>query len=70
MVIDGGLGSTEHNLPDKIASQQIMRKAQFDFRRLVQLGDLFTWLPSVLVKGSAYNYSATWGWQAFLGKSR
>ena len=41
-VIDGGLGSTEHVLPDKIASQEIMRKAQFDFRRLVKLGDLFT----------------------------
>ena len=42
MVIDGALGSTEEHLLHKIVSQEIMRKAQFDFRGFVQLGDLFT----------------------------
>ena len=41
MVIDGGLGSAEHNLPDEIVSQKIVREAQFDLRGFVQLGDLF-----------------------------
>jgi uncharacterized protein (DUF433 family) len=55
-VIDGGLGSTEHVLPDKIASQEIMRKAQFDFRRLVKLGDLFLvhFWPMVFVNGQPH----------------
>ena len=42
MVIDGGVRSTEYHLHHKIVSQEIMRKAQFDFRGFVQLGDLFT----------------------------
>ena len=42
MVIDGGLGSTEHHPQHKIASEEIMREAQFDFGRFVKLGDLFT----------------------------
>ena len=41
MIIDGGVRSTEYDLRHKIVSQEIMRKAQFDFRGFVQLGDLF-----------------------------
>ena len=41
MVIDGGVRSTEYHLHHKIVSQEVMRKAEFDFRGFVQIGDLF-----------------------------
>ena len=31
MVIDGGLGSAEQDLPGEVVRQQIMPKTQFDF---------------------------------------
>ena len=40
MIIDGGVRSTEHHLPDEIIGQEIMREAEFDFGGLVQLGQL------------------------------
>lgn len=41
MIIDGGVRSAEHDLSHKLVSQKVVRKAQFDFRGCVQLGDLF-----------------------------
>ena len=40
MIIDGGVRSAEHHLPDEIIGQEIMREAEFDFGGLVQLGQL------------------------------
>ena len=40
MIIDGGVCSTEHHLPDEIIGQEIMGEAEFDFGGLVQLGQL------------------------------
>ncbi len=37
MVVDGGLGSAEHNLPDEIVSQKIVREAQSIFVALSRL---------------------------------
>ena len=40
MIIDGGVRSAEHHLPDEITGQEIMRETEFDFGGLVQLGQL------------------------------
>ena len=51
MIIDGGVRSTEHDLSHKLVSQKVVRKAQFDFRGFVQLGDLF--IESVAIQGTS-----------------
>ena len=35
MIIDGGVRSAEHHLPDEIIGQEIMRKAEFDLACLI-----------------------------------
>ena len=40
MIIDGGVCSTEHHLPDEVIGQEIMGETEFDFAGLVQLGQL------------------------------
>ena len=42
MIIDRPVRSTKHDLPHKLVGQEIMGKAQFDFRGFVQFNDLFT----------------------------